>query len=462
MGQLIRDTATTIQQAGPTGALRSTQAVSCIVGILADTAAGRLGPSPTPQRLLKQYCERMGGAYVKLGQFVASSPSAFPREFVEEFETLLDAAAPLPFSVVEGIVAAELRSLGLSMKEEIEDMSVKPLASASIAQVHSARLRRSGKEVVLKVQRPGIRNTLQADIGFVTLGAKLLELLVPDLQRSNVAAILEDVQRTMREECDFTMEAKNLRVFANYLKNGDIQGAKAPFVYETLSTKRLLVMERLRGAPLTDLDAIRRVTRGRANAEETLVRALNVWLGSVLTAESFHADVHAGNLLVLEDGSIGFIDFGIVGKIPPQTWGAVQAFLAAAAANEPRAMATALASMGATSDAVDVDGLASDLSKVMKGIFSVQRSSEITVTVEGEDAVGAAVQFDEREVNRLLVDIVEMGESHGLRFPREFGLLIKQLLYFDRYTSILAPDLSLNDIASDRIIRESPPPPPYS
>ena len=172
--------------------------------------------------------------------------------------------------------------------------------------------------------------------------------------------------------------------------------------------------------------------------------------------------MHAGNLLVLEDGSIGFIDFGIVGKIPPQTWGAVQAFLAAAAANEPQAMARSLASMGATSDAVDVDGLANDLSKVMTGLFSVQRSSEITVTVEGEDAVGAAVQFDEREVNRLLVDIVEMGERNGLKFPREFGLLIKQLLYFDRYTSILAPDLSLNDIASDRIIRESQSPTPYS
>ena len=223
--------------------------------------------------------------------------------------------------------------------------------------------------------------------------------------------------------------------------------ATAPFVYERYTSARLLVMERLRGAPLTDLAAISRVTRGRAEPEATLIAALNTWLGSVLMAESFHADVHAGNLLVLADGRVGFIDFGIVGRVPPSTALAVRAFLAAAGEGDARAMARAMAAMGATDRDVDVDALAADLGRLMRGILAVGRSSEVSVAVDRASGAvsAAAVRLDEREVNGLVADVLQVGDTHGLKFPREFGLLLKQLLYFDRYTSLLAPDLTLGD-----------------
>ena len=237
-----------------------------------------------------------------------------------------------------------------------------------------------------------------------------------------------------------------MRAFQRYLDANGIDCAKAPFVYEQYTSTRLLVMERLRGAALTDLEAITRVTRGKADPSTVVVNALNTWMGSVLLADSFHADVHAGNLLVLQDGRIGFIDFGIVGRIPQSTMSAVQTFLIAAGEGDPDAMARAMASMGATGDDVDVAALSIDLRKVLRGLFSVGQTSEVTVKVDGlSGSLGASVELDEQEINSLVIDVIEMGETHGLKFPREFGLLLKQLLYFDRYTTLLAPELTLSD-----------------
>jgi predicted unusual protein kinase regulating ubiquinone biosynthesis (AarF/ABC1/UbiB family) len=126
------------------------------------------------------------------------------------------------------------------------------------------------------------------------------------------------------KETDFRKESANIDAFKRYLEDAGLNSiAKAPYVYKQFSNKRVMVMEYFKGVALTDLEAIRGVSN---DPETTLINALNVWFGSVLACESFHADVHAGNLIVCEDGKVGFIDFGIVGRISPSIWGAVQAF----------------------------------------------------------------------------------------------------------------------------------------
>ncbi|MCL7043196.1 hypothetical protein MKW94_012613 [Papaver nudicaule] len=201
-------------------------------------------------------------------------------------------------------------------------------------------------------------------------------------------------------------------------------------------------MERLYGVPLTDLNSIRSLV---TSPETSLITALNVWFGSLLACETFHADVHAGNLWVLRDGRIGFLDFGIVGRISPKTWAAMEGFLSSIAIEEYEQMASSLIDMGATSGNVDAKAFARDLEKVFSSMQDLD-TEVIIATARSSDsrtAVSANVVVDERQMNALFLDVVRVSESYGLRFPREFALLMKQLLYFDRYTRLLAPNLNM-------------------
>jgi len=302
--------------------------------------------------------------------------------------------------------------------------------------------------VVIKVLKPGIEDTLVADLNFIYLVARVLEFLSPELERTSLVAIIKDIKESMLEEVDFRKEAVNMEAFQRYIEAmGFDRQAKSPFVYQHCSTKRVLTMERLYGVPLTDLDSIRSLV---PDPELTLVTALNVWFGSLISCESFHADVHAGNLWLLRDGRVGFIDFGIVGRISPRTWAAMEIFLASFTTEDYNAMASALSEMGITGNDIDVDSFAKDLRKIFSSlqeldteiIVAAARSSDAT-------AVSANVVVDERQMNALFLDLVRVSESYGLKFPREFALLMKQLLYFDRYTRLLAP--SMNMLRDERI-----------
>jgi aarF domain-containing kinase len=164
----------------------------------------------------------------------------------------------------------------------------------------------------------------------------------------------------MLEEVDFTKEARHIIEFANFLDSRGYRAlATTPYVYQQYSSRRILVMEKLVGVPLTDYDAIRSVTT--RDPEAVLIAALNTWFASVLGCNSFHADVHAGNLLVLPDGRVGFIDFGIVGRISPVTWKALEALVGAFATADYDTMARALGTIGACSEDVDYPAFAKDL-----------------------------------------------------------------------------------------------------
>eukprot|EP00877_Chromochloris_zofingiensis_P000169 jgi/Chrzof1/10152/Cz04g30240.t1 len=210
---------------------------------------------------------------------------------------------------------------------------------------------------------------------------------------------------------------------------------------------RVLTMQRLTGVPLTDLNSIRSITS--KDPEAVLIAALNTWFASVLGAETFHADVHAGNLLVLPDGRVGFIDFGIVGRITPVTWTALEALIGAMALGDYDTMARALGTIGACDDEVNYSAFARDLESFFIELEAVTSALVVAPNPSAGGQLSASLEVDQAQMNRLLLDLVRLGETHGIRFPREFGLFVKQLLYFDRYTRILAPKLRVFD--DDRV-----------
>ncbi|KAJ6855242.1 hypothetical protein NC651_040035 [Populus alba x Populus x berolinensis] len=478
--KLVEDIVQTSINTGPRGALRLAQGIQAFLGVggewLADASKSTNSSAGLPTQMqlgllspqyLRRLFERMGATYIKLGQFIASAPTLFPAEYVQEFQNCFDRAPAVPFQEIQAILREEL---GRPIDSVYEYVDPTPVASASIAQVHAARLKDSQDDVVIKVLKPGIKDILVADLNFVYIVARILEFLNPELSRASLVGIVKDIRESMLEEVNFYKEAANIEAFRNYLEAmGLTRQATAPKVYQHCSTQRILTMERLYGVPLTDLDSISSLV---SSPETSLITALNVWydirdphaceiscqseeycirffnvkliirnflsrFGSLLACETFHADVHAGNLWLLRDGRIGFLDFAYTGYLEDFVITA-NGYLSRFSANSPSAkFRDGLTKVGSEPKTlplllfvrVDLD---------TELIVATARDRTTNAT-----AVSANVVVDERQMNALFLDVIRVSESYGLKFPREFALLMKQLLYFDRYTRLLAPNLNM-------------------
>ncbi|MGQ1539684.1 ABC1 kinase family protein [Acinetobacter baumannii] len=385
---------------------------------------------PSNAKLMRETFESLGSTYIKLGQFIASTPSLFPREYVEEFQGCLDQTPTLPFSYIQGVLASEFEGRDLSQIFSYIDET--PLASASIAQVHAAKLT-TGEDVVIKVQKPGVETILYTDLNVVHWAAKLLERAVPKIKFAALSDIVDEIKTRMVREVDFIEEAQNLDDFVEYLNISQNQAATAPKVYHQFSTRRVLTMQRLYGVPLTDFSVVKKYAK---DPSQVLITAMNTWFGSLMLCKSFHADLHAGNLMLLEDGRVGFIDFGIVGQLKPEVWTACIAFMEALQKTDYQAMAENMLKMGMTHNKIDVQVLAQDLERLFNGVLMADPQQILA--------------SNPADLNDIMMDMVAVGERHGIKFPRDFALLFKQMLYFDRFMRVLAP---YTDIYADQRLK---------
>lgn len=327
-------------------------------------------------KTVKRIFEEFGATYIKLGQFIASSPTLFPADYVNEFQSCLDNSPTIPYNVIREIIQDDLQKPLYTIFKKIDPI---PLATASIAQVHRATLI-DDTEVVIKVRKPGVDSTLQADLGFLLISSKIIEFINPSLSSLSLSNIITDIRESMLDELDFRKEIDNLNNFRDFLKKNNILDATAPIPYPEYSSKRVLTMQYLEGVPLADLDGIRKYS---TSPENTLVSALRTWALTVAMNDKFHADVHAGNLLVLEDGRIGFLDFGIVGKISNSFRTAIGDMFDSFVKEDYKGVAKALVQMGATDNKVDVEKFGNELETVISRITKLQPQISITTDESG-------------------------------------------------------------------------------
>jgi aarF domain-containing kinase len=366
--------------------------------------------------VIRMWCEDMGPTFIKFGQIVASSAGMFPDAYVKEFQKVLDRVKPFPFDEVQRTLDQEL---GTEKAAQLVDIVPKQIASASIAQVHAAKLR-DGTPVVVKVQRPGIIARCMADMKLMRMLASVVARFKKDADLANPVGVVDDFTKTLTEELDFRREAANLDRFNEIMRELGHSNIRAPVPHHEYTTRKILVMEQFSGLRVDRFDEIKR--RG-IDGETKLVAGLRAWFQCVVFYGFFHGDVHAGNLMLLDDDTIGFLDFGIVGRFDDNQRILVTDYMIAFASGNYRRLAEIICEMAGTPDNLDMDSLVNDLGETYRPLLTLS--------------------FAEVNYAEFLPGIQRTATRHRMRMPNEFILITKQLLYFDRYAKALAPRLNV-------------------
>ncbi len=255
-------------------------------------------------RRFKHALQELGPTFVKLGQILSTRPDLIPPEFTAELAGLQDRVPPFPSEEVRGQVQS---ALGKPAAEIFESFEEKPLASASIAQVHRARLR-SGEEVAVKVQRPAIRPQIECDVEILTFLARQMEANFPETRLFSPVGIVKEFEKAILKEIDFRIELEHIERFRRGFK--EKEGIVFPKPYEELTSEQVLVMEFLDGVKITEI-----VGKPEYDRERVVKLGIRAIFQMVFEDGFIHADLHPGNLLVLPGSNLGFIDCGLVGVL---------------------------------------------------------------------------------------------------------------------------------------------------
>jgi ubiquinone biosynthesis protein len=378
----------------------------------AERTSGRAALS----RRLRHAFARLGPSYVKLGQIVSSGRGLFPPEVVDEFRLLRDRVPPAPFRQVRRLVEAEL---GLPLEAVFASFETECLASASIAQVHAARLA-SGESVVVKVQRPDIEQRIWRDVAALAWVAPWLVGRIPVAALANPPAVVDLFAETVSEELDFRLEAQNMLDVAAVLGEAGQGAVWVPRPHPELVTRRVLVMERLDGWRYEDVEAM----RAAGIDTRAVVRALLIsFLEGAMIYGVFHGDLHGGNLAVLPDGRVALYDYGMTGRMNRAERLAFLRMMLTAAVGDMRGHLEALRELGALAPEADLDALAR--------VLHFDRPAPDPLALSSEDLVA--------EIQSVLRALL----AQGARLPKHLMLYVKGMLFFDGAIAVLAPDLNL-------------------
>lgn len=365
--------------------------------------------SQGPAEELAADLEQMGPTYVKLGQLLSTRVDLLPPAYTEALTRLQDEVDPFPYDAVKTIVEEEL---GVSISNAFTSFDEKPLAAASLGQVHRATLR-SGREVVVKVQRPGIRETVRDDMEALAQLADFADRHTDVGRRYGFGQLLSQFRRSLAGELDYQREAANLIRMRQL--TAEHPHLLVPEPVSDYTSSRVLTMDFVPGRKVTDVGPL-----GLLDVDgEPLVRDLfSAYLHMILVDGFLHADPHPGNVLLTPDGRLALIDLGMVATVPPRVQDSIVKLLLAISDADGEEAATVLAAMGSPLDGYD------------GGRFREDVSALVTRAV----SLGGNVQ-----AGAVLVELSRLSGVHGLRPPAEMAMVGKALLNLDQVTTHLDP-----------------------
>jgi ubiquinone biosynthesis protein len=360
--------------------------------------------------------EELGPTFIKLGQILSTRPDQVGMPLARELQKLQTSVACDDPAVVRQTIEDEL---GKPLDELFDDFDSTPLASASIGQAHRARLT-MGEDVVVKVQHAGIRRRMEIDLDILAGLANLADA-IPELRPYRPQATVAEFRRVVRRELDFAREARNLQQFARDFSR--TPHVRIPKLYPDLSTARVLTMEWLDGARLSDPAVhqlpnvdLRKVTRHGAE----------MYLEMIFNHGFYHGDPHPGNLVVLEGGAIGLLDFGMVARLDESLREDIEDMLIAIVTQDAQRLTSLVMRLGAAPPGLDESALSVDLSEFV--------SHYANQPMDAFDLAGA------------LSEMIEIIQRYHIALPSSFAMLIKVLVMLEGTARLLEPNFSLMEL----------------
>ena len=421
---------------------------------LFDRPRQRLAPRAFA-RPLRQTFEDLGGTFIKFGQIMASSPGMFGDEVAEEFRSCLDTGPPVPFEDVRFRVEEDL---GMPMSETFADFDPVPIGRASIAVVHRATLH-DGRQVAVKIIRPRIEHQVATDLDLMQPLFEVLARQTGDQMAGSVLQLVDSFRIQIGEEMDLRNEARTMAHFRRLLTAVDLPRIVVPEPYPELSGPNVLTMELLDGVPIDDLAKAAELGVDPAPLVEEVVRSFFLHL---VRTGTFHGDAHAGNMLLLRDGRIGIVDWGIVGRLDPATHRFVLRLLAAALGEEgawtevtDHLVKTYGPALG-VAVGMDEPQMAAFIRQLVEPTltrpFGEVSMAGMLQTVQQQLATAQGLAAHRRSLRAILRRlrfqrrVRRMADASGglfSDFDRGTFLLSKQLMYFERYGRLFLADVPL-------------------
>lgn len=365
----------------------------------------------------------LGPTFIKFGQLLSTRSDILSPAFIEELEKLQDKVTAFPIDQVKAQIAAEIGPV----EEVFAIFNPVPLAAASIGQVHRASLK-SGEEVIVKVQRPNIENLVEDDLEILTELASLAEKHSPDARQIGLQAMIEDYAKILRLELDYEREAKNTdRMRVNFAADSSVV---IPRIYWEYSTRKVLTEEYIDGVKLSDLDTID--ARGW-NRNKISRLGTQAFLTQVMMHGFFQADPHPGNILVLNEDKIAFIDFGQIGLLTEKRLTNLGRLLLGIEKKDLDSAMSALYDMGILNDRVDLDSFEADFSDLAERVYSSNMGNI--------------------DADRLRREMMDIAYRYQLRLPNYLTALLKALITVDGVGKKLDPNFNFSEVAGP-LIRE--------
>lgn len=367
----------------------------------------------TAQRIRMAF-EELGPTFIKLGQMLSLEPDIIPADFVKEFKKLQDKVPSFPYEEVREIIEEEFDE---KPEKIFRFLDIKPIAAASVSQVHYGNLL-SGKKVAVKVQRPDIERTIQEDIKILRKIARIMEKKINNMELLNPVAIVDEFENFITKELDFTNEAANIERFANNFK--DDPKICIPKVFWDYTSARVLVMEHLEGVEMDEPEKMR--AAGLDPAEVANI-GLTCFARQILDHGFFHADPHPGNSMAMLDGRVAIIDFGITGFIDRELMRHLANIFIGYADHDYDRIITVLINMGILTEKSDLKSFKYDLMDISEPFFG--RS------------------LDHVHVKDVFDKAISLAFKYHLRLPRELILLFKSLIGVESLGRTLNPNANV-------------------